>query len=176
MSEQQDPFVKTFSMLIFLMGLMTVGLIILGVVISAVTDPGPDPMELEAAAARIQPVGKVALSDGTLFVSSSLVPQVAVVETEPAEEATPTAAPVEVAVSGESVYNTACVTCHGTGLAGAPRHGEPADWQARLSQGIDVLYDHSLNGFQAMPAKGGFMHLPDDQIKMAVDYMVAAVE
>ncbi len=173
MSDQQDSFVTNFSTLILLMLAMTVGLILLGVFISKLVDTGPDPMEMESAAARIQPVSKVALSDGTLFVSSSLVPQMPEVS-EP--EAEPAAAPVAVVMDGEGVYNTACVTCHATGLAGAPKYAEKADWEARLAQGIDVLYDHSINGFQAMPAKGGFMHLPDDQIKLAVDYMVAAAQ
>jgi len=173
-SEQQDPFVKTFALLIFLMSVLAVGLIILGSVIASLTDSGPDVMEVEAAASRIEPVSKVALTDGTLFVSSSLVPQAPPEKVEPeAEEAS---AAVVVVLDGEGVYNTACVTCHGTGLAGAPKYADQADWEPRLAQGIDVLYEHSLTGFQAMPAKGGFMHLPDDQIRLAVDYMVAATE
>jgi len=176
-SDQQDSFVTNFSTLILLMLAMTVGLILLGVFISKLVDTGPDPMEMESAAARIQPVSKVALNDGTMFVSSSLVPQMPEVsEPEPEPEAEPAAAPVAVVMDGEGVYNTACVTCHATGLAGAPKYAQKADWDARIAQGIDVLYEHSLKGFQAMPAKGGFVHLPDDQIKLAVDYMVAAAQ
>jgi len=174
-SEQQDSFVTNFSALILMMLALMVGLILLGVFISKLTDTGPDPMEMAAAADRIQPVSKVALSDGTVFVSSSLVPQVPMVESEQEAEE-PAAAAVAVVMDGEGVYNTACVTCHGTGLAGAPKQGVNADWQPRIAQGIEVLYEHSLTGFQAMPAKGGFMHLPDDQIKLAVDYMVAAAQ
>ena len=170
MSEKQDSFVTNFSMLILLMTVMTVMLIVIGTVISKLTDTGPDPMEVAAADARIEPVGKVALTDGTLFISGAMATQAIPVEPEPEVEVA--AAPV--VMDGEGVYNTACTTCHATGLAGAPKYGEPADWEARIAQGIDVLYDHSLNGFQAMPAKGGFAHLPDDQIKLAVDYMVAA--
>lgn len=172
MSEKQDSVVTNFSMLILLMTAMTVGLILLGTIISKITDTGPDPMEVAAADARIEPVGRVALTDGTLFIAGSMATQAKPVEPEPEVEVA--AAPV--VMDGEGVYNTACTTCHATGLAGAPKYGVAADWEARLAQGIEVLYDHSLNGFQAMPAKGGFAHLPDDQIKLAVDYMVTAAK
>ena len=43
---------------------------------------------------------------------------------------------------------------------------------------METIYDHAINGFQGengvMPPKGGFMNLSDDDIKLAVDYMVDA--
>jgi len=70
------------------------------------------------------------------------------------------AAPVATAkADGKKVYDTACVACHGTGVAGAPKFGDKAAWQARIAQGANVLHDHALKGFQGkagvMPAKGG---------------------
>lgn len=175
MSEQQDSFVTNFSLLILMMAALTVVLIIIGTVIGKLTDTGPDPMEVEAASKRIKPVSMVALTDGTMFVSSSSAPQAL-----PQEIAAKSAAPVPVVAAveldGEGVYNTACVTCHSIGLAGAPKLGDVGAWQSRVAQGIDVLYKHSLSGFQAMPPKGGFMNIPDNQIKLAVDYMVSAAK
>ena len=45
-------------------------------------------------------------------------------------------------------------------------------WEPRIAQGDDVLYDHAINGFNAMPAKGGNVSLSDDSVKTAVDYMI----
>ena len=93
----------------------------------------------------------------------------------------PKPAPVQVAQadtgkSGEDVYNSACVACHGAGVAGAPKVGDAADWAPRIAQGMDTLYKNSIDGFQGdaglMPPKGGFMNLSDDEVKAAVDYMV----
>lgn len=81
------------------------------------------------------------------------------------------AAPAE-ALSGEQVYQTACAACHAAGIAGAPKLGDAAMWEPRIAQGDDVLYDHAINGFKAMPAKGGNASLSDDSVKAAVDYMI----
>jgi len=73
---------------------------------------------------------------------------------------------------GEAIYNKACMACHMTGAAGAPIRGKADQWEPRQEKGIDTLYDHAINGFQAMPAKGGQPGLSDDEVKAAVDYML----
>ncbi len=174
MSDQQDSVVNNFFIMIMAMAVMTVLLILLGTFIGGVVDKGPGPIEIAAADERIEPVGKVALADGTVFISSAVAPVVKeVVEEVAAVEPEPVA---QVVMDGEAVYNTACMTCHATGLAGAPPYGDKGAWEQRIAKGIDVLYEHSIKGFQAMPPKGGFMHIPDDQINLAVDYMVEAAQ
>ncbi|MGJ7462285.1 c-type cytochrome [Halomonas sp. MA07-2] len=84
--------------------------------------------------------------------------------------------PSHAGIDGEAIYNQACMACHMTGAAGAPIKGDADAWGARLEQGMETLYDHSINGFNAMPAKGGNMSLSDDDVKAAVDFMVEAVE
>lgn len=75
--------------------------------------------------------------------------------------------------SGEVVYNTKCSACHATGAAGAPKYGDAAAWAPRLEErGIEGLYTHAIDGFNGMPAKGLCMDCSDDEIKVAVDYMV----
>jgi len=74
--------------------------------------------------------------------------------------------------SGEDIYSAVCAACHGTGAAGAPKLDDKAAWSGRLTQGVDVLYQHAINGKGAMPPKGGRTDLSDDDIKMAVDYML----
>ena len=92
----------------------------------------------------------------------------------------PVAGPaVASADTGKKAYDTACIACHGDGIAGAPKFGDKAAWSARIAQGPSVLYDHAIKGFQGksgvMPPKGGSA-LPDADVKAAVDYMVAAVK
>ena len=87
------------------------------------------------------------------------------------------AAPVAVkAPSAKGTYDVKCFACHGTGAAGAPKLGDKGAWAPRVAQGIDTLYDHALNGFNAMPPKGTCMDCSDDTIKIVVDYMVESVK
>jgi len=92
--------------------------------------------------------------------------------------AAPAAAPAKA--DGKKIFDTACVACHGMGIAGAPKFGDKAAWSARIAQGTNVLYEHALKGFQGksgvMPPKGGAASLPDADVKAAVDYMVSAAK
>lgn len=95
-----------------------------------------------------------------------------------AAPAAPAAAPaVASADTGKTLYNSACVACHGAGIAGAPKVGDKAAWAARIGQGNATLYEHAIKGFQGkagvMPPKGGST-APDADVKAAVDYMVLA--
>ena len=74
--------------------------------------------------------------------------------------------------SGEQVYNSSCMACHGTGVPGSPQLGDVAQWSARASKGMEVVYSNAINGFNAMPAKGTCMSCSDDEIKASIDYMI----
>ena len=111
---------------------------------------------------RVKPVGHlVILADS----DSAKTSDAASTESE-AKSATTTAD------AGKSTYDTACFACHGTGAAGAPITGNKDAWASRVGQGVDTLYSHAINGFNAMPPKGGAMNLTDEQVKAVVDYMV----
>jgi cytochrome c5 len=73
---------------------------------------------------------------------------------------------------GKTVYNTVCAGCHGAGVMGAPKFGDKAAWGGRIGQGMATLTNHAINGFKAMPARGGAASLSDDEVKAAVQYMV----
>lgn len=75
------------------------------------------------------------------------------------------------AKSGEDVFKAVCSACHGTGALGSPKVGDDAAWGPRIGKGLDTLLNHALNGFNAMPAKGGMATLSDDEVKAAVIYM-----
>jgi cytochrome c5 len=73
--------------------------------------------------------------------------------------------------NGQMVYEGICITCHATGLSGSPKFGDKGAWASHLSKGFDVLTQHAIKGFNAMPAKGGDPGLTDDEVKRAVAYM-----
>jgi cytochrome c5 len=98
----------------------------------------------------------------------------------PAAPVAAAAAPVALSAdAGKKVFDTACVACHGAGIAGAPKMGDKAAWAPRVKQGAAVLYAHAIQGFQGkagvMPPKGG-APVSDDEVKAAVDFMVAAAK
>jgi cytochrome c5 len=97
----------------------------------------------------------------------------------PAAAAPAAAAPAAAADAGKKLYESACVACHGAGVAGAPKFGDKAAWADRIKQGSNVLYEHAIKGFQGkngmMPPKGGSA-ASDDEVKAAVDYMAAAAK
>ena len=77
--------------------------------------------------------------------------------------------------AGKKVYDTYCAACHVAGVAGAPKFGDKAAWAPRIATGMDALYSAVIKGKGAMPAKGG-SPASDDDIKAAVQYMVAAAK
>lgn len=81
-----------------------------------------------------------------------------------------------VKIDGEKIYKGLCMSCHDAGIAGSPKLGDKAAWEPRIATGVDTLYKTSLEGKGAMPAKGGNPALSDDEVKAAVDYMVAQVK
>jgi cytochrome c5 len=77
--------------------------------------------------------------------------------------------------SGQQTFAQVCSSCHQSGAMGAPKFGSKADWAPRIKKGKQTLYTHAINGFKAMPPKGGQPSLSDADVKAAVDYMVAEV-
>jgi cytochrome c5 len=73
--------------------------------------------------------------------------------------------------SGQVVYETKCVACHGTGAAGAPKLGDVAAWAPRIDKGLETLNENAWNGFNAMPAKGLCMDCTREEMDAAVNYM-----
>ncbi len=111
-----------------------------------------EPMAIELVKARIEPVGKVNVKT----LPTTLVPQ------------------ATLAVGGkpgEKIYETKCTVCHATGVAGAPIFGNAAAWKPRVAKGMNVLFDHVKNGYNAMPPKGTCMECTDEDLKAAIGYI-----
>ena len=73
---------------------------------------------------------------------------------------------------GQSVYNEACISCHNPGISGAPRLGDIDAWQPRAAKGREALVLSTVNGLNAMPAKGMCWRCTDEELGLAVDYML----
>lgn len=106
-------------------------------------------------AERIAPIGDVYL-DGEIATAST----------------TPTSTEPAAPRSGEKIYNTYCVACHGTGVAGAPMKGDATAWEPRVAQGEEILVKHAINGFNAMPARGTCSNCSDDEMLATVQFLI----
>lgn len=118
-------------------------------------------LALSAAAAtdavreRVKPVGEVCMA------GEPCAAQVAAVSTGGAER------------SGKDVYSAACLACHTTGAAGAPKLGDAGDWSARMeARGLEGMYESAIKGFNGMPAMGLCMNCSEDEMKASVDYIL----
>src|SRR4051812_36874462 len=85
------------------------------------------------------------------------------------------AAPV-VKAKGQNTYESYCIACHGQGIAGAPKYGDKAAWNARLKQGHGTLVARAMSGFNAMPPKGTCVTCTEADITDAIDFMLAKIK
>lgn len=69
-------------------------------------------------------------------------------------------------------WSRSCALCHVDGNAGAPRIGHPEEWQPRLAKGRDVLFEHTVNGFNKMPPLGYCMSCEGADFRALIDFMV----
>jgi len=76
---------------------------------------------------------------------------------------------------GKDIYEMTCKSCHIVGIAGAPKIAEKKDWEQRISKGEDVLVQNAIKGINIMPPRGGNSNLTDEEIKLAVQYMLKAI-
>jgi cytochrome c5 len=145
----------------------------------AVPAPGAAPAAgTEIAAAPV--AANAATAAPVAGTPASATPAAAPTAAAPAAApAAPAAAAPAVANAdaGKALFNSACIACHGPGVAGAPKVADKAAWAPRIKQGNAVLYEHAIKGYQGkagvMPPKGGST-APDADVKAAVDFMVAS--
>lgn len=112
-----------------------------------------DNMSREAIAERIEPIGKhYVAGESAAAEQSSSGPR-----------------------SGEQVYNTYCTACHTSGVMGAPKINNAADWKPRLDQGMETVLKHAMEGFNAMPPMGTCADCSKEEIQAAIDYMTKEI-
>ena len=164
---RDQKFFDLYSLVIGILAAVALAIFVLAMKMSDLTQGvyTQEGDEYQAAVeSRISPLSQVYLPGDDLEASAPAL--------MPVEEPDP----VVTAMTGPQVYNTACLACHGAGVAGAPILGDVAAWSARIAQGSDVLNDHAVNGYTGsagyMPAKGGRTDLSDQEVIDAVTYMV----
>jgi cytochrome c5 len=137
-----------------------------------------DSRRLAVASERIKPVAQVVVagSEAAKAAEAAFNTAQAAAAPQPAGAAGSAAAsgPIDVA-KGEEVFSGACVACHASGAAGAPMLTAKADWETRAAQGFDTLVSHAVNGYNAMPAKGGNPSLTENDIRNSIAYMMGEV-
>ena len=139
----------------------------------------------QAGAGWKEPPSATAAATPAAPATASATPAAATASA-PAAPAATTAAPATVAAAapaaagskadGKAVYEKTCAVCHATGLAGAPKFGDKAQWGPRVATGLASLHNSALKGKNAMPPKGGNLALSDADVTAAVDYMAAAAK
>ncbi len=163
MGEHDDSiFIRRFSGIIA--GLVIVTILI--IIISVGTDspePGANPSREILAAERVAPVAGVR----TELAEPEAAP-VATVQ----ENATQQSAQADAGADGSAVFNSTCGVCHLSGVADAPIPGSEA-WAEIAANGIDALTANAIAGMGVMPPKGGRLDLSDDEVRAAVEYMLA---
>jgi len=82
---------------------------------------------------------------------------------------------VDADATGIAVYNKACIACHGSGTANAPKLGDRAAWEPRMAQGSDRLLATSIAGKGAMPPRGTCADCSDKDLEAAIEYMLVQV-
>jgi cytochrome c5 len=149
-TEQEDRNVLKMLMVVVgaLVGFFVV-IVILAQIVAGMktTDEGVDKMVEKSIVDRIKPFGEVNVGSAPVVT-------------------------VSTAADGKGTYTSSCAACHATGAAGAPKLGDIAAWKSRIAQGDETLFDHAINGFNAMPPKGGNGSLSIPAVKAAVTYMV----
>lgn len=80
-----------------------------------------------------------------------------------------------VHAAGEKLYKSACVACHSTGVANAPKLGDKNAWEPLIARGMDSMMEVTLNGKGAMPARGATT-ADEETLRAAVQYMVQAAQ
>ena len=143
-SELNIKNITVYGTVILLISVLAVALVIK---LASTIAHSSNPQEDASAMARIAPVAKL---------------EVAAVKVAGAPERT-----------GEQLYTAACVACHGSGAAGAPKTGDAAVWKSRLGLGLDGLLKSAIAGKGAMPPRGG-SDASDTELARAIVHMANA--
>ena len=199
MSKADDVFIRQFIIVLVLLAAYGVGAAVLGVWIAGAARDASAGSE-RATLERIAPIGKLKLgepgqraraeaekaaSEGVAAAdsaaestsdSSSAAGTTVVAAASPAgstSAASETVAAAAVDPAAEAIYKQYCFACHLTGVAEAPKTGDTEAWAPRAATGFDALFKSVVNGKGAMPARSGFPHLSDDELKAGIRYLLA---
>ena len=199
MSKADDVFIRQFIIVLVLLAAYGAGAAVLGVWIAGAARDASAGSE-RATLERIAPVGKLKLGEPgqraraeaeKAASESAAAATAAADESEPASSdaagttvvamASPggsasvggEAAAAAIDPADEAIYKQYCFACHLTGVAEAPKTGDTEAWAPRAATGFDALFTSVVNGKGAMPARSGFPHLSDEELKAGIRYLLA---
>ena len=182
MTKADDVFWREFGVVLILLTTFGFAMYFLANTIGgrAYAEMAVDP---DAIAERIAPFGQSRIGDpagqASVQVAAATPPaSTAAAQTTPDTRQDTAGSASRMAAAGvsagEDIYRTACSVCHMNGVAGAPKLDDKAAWELRFTQegGMDGLVKSAALGKGAMPAKGGFMHLTEDDLRNAIVFML----
>lgn len=154
--------------------LMTSALCVLALLSGCAEDAAVEqtPEETAALLARIKPA--VTLDE----ILGKTAPVESKAADAPAAEGSATATEKTVAVTsgadmaGKKLYDGACMACHSTGAAGAPKLGDKAAWESRAAAGFDAMLSSAIKGKGVMPPNGGSAY-SEAEMRQVIEYMLA---
>ncbi len=124
-----------------------------------------------AASAAAPAAAPAAAAPAAPAASAAAAPAAVVAAATPAAAA----APAADAGAGKALYDKSCVTCHGAGVAGAPKFGDKAAWAPFIATGMDEMLKVAIAGKGAMPPRGAST-ATDAELRAAIQYMVDAAK
>lgn len=74
----------------------------------------------------------------------------------------------------QAIYDRSCASCHSIPASGAPQLGDRQAWAPRLAQGADVLLEHTVTGYKAMPPLGACMDCDEEQFRALIAHLAGA--
>lgn len=81
--------------------------------------------------------------------------------------------PANPLAPGEQTYQRFCVSCHSSGVSGAPPVGDAQAWAPRVAQGDEVMLKNTIEGLPSagMPPRGMCVACTDQELMDAIHYM-----
>jgi cytochrome c5 len=83
--------------------------------------------------------------------------------------------PAKVLAPGELVYQRFCISCHASGVSGAPPFGNAQAWAPRIAKGDDAMLKSTIEGLPSagMPPRGLCRTCTDQELLDAIHYMTS---
>lgn len=163
-------FLKKFSLLIAFLVAVGVGLALFAHYLNGKKVYPADPGAVRSTLDRIAPSGAV-------YAGATGAAQQAAAAAQ-AQAAASANVPFGGSTDGAVIFNDGpCTACHTGGVGGAPKLDAAGIGARVAAQGLEELIKKAIAGFTGttgtMPARGGNAALTDEQMKAAVEYMVA---
>ena len=122
--------------------------------------------------------GEAAAAEAPAAAQAAPAAAAAAAPAAPAAAAPQAAAPAatasaDAATVGKKIYETSCFACHATGVANAPKTHDQAAWAPYVATGMDTMLKIAIQGKGAMPPRGTAMNASDDELRAAIEFMIA---